>query len=219
VTVDGTGKAAVVAGGPLRAASERTLGLRRGKHGMTVLLLDKAQVWSGRLPAGAGALALWVERGGHLTVKRFAVTGAREPMVASYLPYDAVGGAGEAWDDWKVIQDPRFTDGTGLVRLREGGRAKWNIRGTRVLLRCPKGPDGALMAVRIDGRDAGVADTRASAPEPSAAVFLSGPLPAGNHAIVLTPVRAASRWTAWKSRAPKLSTFNMVAMPGSPAST
>jgi hypothetical protein len=189
VTVDGAGRAAVVAEGSVRAASERNLNLRRSEDGITVLLLGEARVWSGRLPAVAGGLALWVERGGHLSVKRFRVTGAREPVVASYLPYDAVGGAGEAGDDWKVINDPRFAGGSGLVRLKEGGRAKWNIRGTRVSIRCPKGPDGALMAVRIDGRDAGAVDTRASVPEPSTAVFDSGPLSAGNHAIVLTPVR------------------------------
>ncbi len=189
VTVDGAGQAAVAAEGPVRAASERTLSLHRDRDGTTLLLLDEARVWSGRLPAVSGGLALWVERGGHLTVKRFAVAGPREPVVASYLPYDAVGGAGEAWDDWKVINDPRFSGGTGLVRIKEGGRAKWNIRGTRVVLRCPKGPDGALMAVRIDGRDAGVVDTRASAPGPSAVVFDSGRLSAGNHAIALAPVR------------------------------
>jgi hypothetical protein len=182
VTVDKAGMAAVVAQDRMKTAPERTLSLRRGEDGMTALALDEARVWVGRFPAAAGALALSVEREGHLTVGRFVVTGTRAPMVASYLPADAVGGAGEAWDDWKTINDPRFTDGTGLARLKEGGRAKWNIRGTRAVLRSPKGPDGALMAVRVDGRNAGMVDTRAPEPRQSAPVFDSGPLVEGNHA-------------------------------------
>ncbi len=188
VTVDQDGKTAAAGEGAIETAAERTLSLKRGKDGTTVLFLDGAQVWSGRMPPAAGGLALWLERASHLRVKRFAVIGARKPVIASHLPYDAVGGAGEAWDDWRVVNDPDFTGGAGLVRLKDGGRAKYNITGTRAILRSPKGPDGVLMAVRIDGRDAGMVDTRACTPTPSVPVFDSGPLAAGNHAVVLTPV-------------------------------
>lgn len=188
VVVNEQGDRRVVAQGQ-RPAGAAALRIDRRADGDTAIGLAGQPLWRGALPAGAGGLGLLAGEWSHLAVGRLAVRGERAPATAWYVAEDGFSGAGGNPTEWLTSPHPAFRFGRATVHKGDGGRAKWNVRASRLNVWAPRGPDGVSYAVELDGVAAATVECRAARAVASAQVWTSGPLPYGPHTVVLRSLR------------------------------
>lgn len=185
LTVDADGGRTTLAAGARAPGATGTLVVERGPE--LSVSLDGFELWRGGQPVAVGALAIHVERGGWLEVRRWEVRGRPAAAPQDWLCTEALLGAGQDPAGWELAEVPQFRFGLGAVHRGPGGRAKWNFLGAGVRLWSPRGPAYGKITVALDGAPVAEVDLRAAAVQPSGPVWASGALPDGPHALVLTP--------------------------------
>ncbi len=179
------GPRVVLASGAL-AAPAQSLSVAWSPDGKAVVGIDKQAVWNGPLTPGPGAPGLWVEAHSHARVSRFSVAGKLRPVPITWLYTEGLLDAAQNRADWQEQPDgAQFRFGTGVVGVKPGIAAKWNIEGSGFALWGAKGPKGGVADVYVDGKNRGVASFLAPETlEPGPAFALSG-LEPGRHAVRL----------------------------------
>jgi hypothetical protein len=174
----------VTAQGALPDATKRKVRITFAA-GRTTVTLDGKRIWVGFVDAAPGPMALLLEPGTHLTVDRFAVTGAPRPATQVWLASEAIAGSGIAEGSYDAAQGPMWHAGQGVVcrTLRE--RAKWSFRGRGFRLWAPRGPEYGTVTVLLDGKRIASVDLRADTETASALVSSRAGLEDGFHALVL----------------------------------
>lgn len=175
----------VLASGDLPAAESRRLELTVADSGAVRIGLDGKEAWQGPCPARSGPLALLLQPGTHLTVKRFAVAGTPQPAVWTWLASEAIAGAGVADGQYHPVDSADFRFGTGIVCDRPEERLKWNFRGRGFRLWLPKGPTYGRCSLRLNGTPLGELDLHSPTAVASTVVLERSDLPDGFHALVI----------------------------------
>lgn len=203
--LDPAGQTQTLAGGelPNPRSPVLQLALSRARDGTVTIRHANATLWSGstEFPSPAqpapgatpGALGWWVEPHSHLAVDRFQIQGRPGPVALSWLPTEALLGAGENPANWEEQRTGQFRHGFGFVSRRPDARAKWNVAGTRFTLWSPRGPAFGKAEVRLDGRPVATLDLHHDQDVASAPVWTgtahSGATP--GHALVLRALSGA----------------------------
>lgn len=183
--VNESGAATILATGRLPVREPREIVIECAADGALIIGCDGHEIWRGTHPAARGALAVRLERGGHLQLEKYAVTGAPLAGRRSWLCTEALLGAGQNSTDWELRSSPLFRFGLGAVSRAAGGRAKWNFIGNGVALWSPRGPEFGPVEVQLDGAKPTIVDLHAPAAAASAELWRSPDLPDGPHTLVL----------------------------------
>ena len=158
----------------------------RKKNGEYQLLINKNEVWNGRLTVNPGVIGIMLDPHSTLTMNRFEVSGRQIPGKFLYGCYEAILDAGNQDQDWEFIKDPLFRIGHGAVSKLDSAAAKWNFEGTGFELWLPQGPQFGTVSISVDSQPVGKANLKSDHPINSSAVFKSKPLHNGPHAVYVT---------------------------------
>lgn len=150
------------------------------------LQLNGQSAWAGRLRAGSGAFGLLLERESHARVATFQIEGELHASTRCYLSTEGLLSAAQQAKDWESRKnDPRFTFGAGAVSIAKGAEAKWNIEGSHIVLRGPKGPEFGRALLVVDGKRAGEINYHADSASAGGPVFELSDLAPGRHTVRL----------------------------------
>jgi hypothetical protein len=139
----------------------------------------------GMLPAH-GRIEVVAERGAHLTVPVFCVSGMAGQHSEMWLPTEAMSGAACRPGEW-VETSSAPASPAPFVSAMPDARAKFNFEGRRCELYAPRGPSFGRARVLLDGGPPADVDFRADVPTSSDVVHTAEPGP-GRHALVIETI-------------------------------
>ncbi len=191
VTYDSKGVRTLEAGEEWVSEEERSFILRRNDVGNIRLQIDDKIVWRGFIGTAQTRLkpsqiGWWLEPRTYLDVRQFAITGEPSPAKFYFDATDALLGAGENVEEWKELRDG-FRSEKGYSTTNKEHFAKWNVRGRRFTVWCPKGPEYGSAEILINGISKMKLNLNARKAAPSRPLWTSELLPPGDYAITLKP--------------------------------
>ena len=190
--MDELGEEQVAAQGELEEGPNRTVRIAWSPEEVLSIQINGSERWAGKHPRirGNGALGLLAHAHSHVTVERFEVKGALDPIGEILLYTEALLGAAQNMANWEDRNDRQFRYGIGAVSKNPGVEAKWNFQGSGFKLWAPKGPEFGTASLYLDGESIGQADFHAPKTQPSAILFSKQGLEPGFHALTIRPEAA-----------------------------
>ena len=185
-----TGKSDTIGRGPFE--KKNSTSLKISYHGSeTILSADGKIVWQGALNnRQPGRVGLFAMSHSGMEVKKFAVSGERQPGFSTWLYTEGLLNAGNRLNDWIVMKDnPLFKYGIGAISKNDAARVKWSFKGSGFDLYAPLMPELGTAQILLNGEILAEVNLHAETPEKSKIIYSLRNLPQNKNALVVKGVR------------------------------
>ena len=185
-----TGKPDTIGRGPFE--KKNSTSLKIGYHGSeTILSVDGKIVWQGTLKnQQPGRVGLFAMRHSGIEVKKFTVSGERQPGFSTWLYTEGLLNAGNSLNDWTVTKDNSlFKYGIGAISKSDTARVKWSFKGRGFDLYAPGMPELGRAQIILNGKILTEVNLHAESPEKSKIIYSVRNLPRNKNGLIIKGVK------------------------------